>query len=696
MATLTMCIEEALINKLGEFDMKASYNNMSNSLPSDYIPYASANDPDGTARGPFRMYTFKWGQSTSYFDNATLEFAFSKLTEGYATKEEFFQHFKAWRNVKGLGWMTPQQDSNWYPTGGEFNLYRGTLSNMWEQPYSEVINTSAGSNASMGMWYFILDDDSAPEMVTITENLTGCYPLSSNPENLYMGDEFTLQYATSAGYENLVITSNIGTVSYSSDGRTATVTGTVTGDIVITGTATLIPVYYTLTNDLISATPDPNNTPSPMLDGTKYTLIYYADTNYAITYCTCTDSSAEIVYDDEDYKTKATITGTAHEDFTVIITATYRPRTFNITITGTFENCTCNYSDGETLDEEKPITITATTGYEFQEEYTLALSRPNGLTDTGTFEKNIQKNVLTYDLTHNTWNIDLNDTYKAIKPVETVGGFTNLYLVNDDILEALSRVRFEEVNIENGEVIDTQGEPTIIDYGQFITSLYIMPFALPDTLKGPMSNIILGVKDSNVQANLLTTYKYEFDLGSILVPQLYNNAYDFINTTCTIRLPYFNPVSLATEYVVGQTLGIKYFFDFYSGNATVNITSTFTNNVVYSETRSIVLQIPFIQKQNNSLVNTLSNLYKNVTDTAKVEVVRNIPYYPSDNTFGHETKKCVTIGMERGYIEVDQVELIGKATNDEKDKIKDILNQGVFINIIDPPDDKLRYYLIYN
>lgn len=192
MATLTMCIEEALINKLGEFDMKASYNNMSNSLPSDYIPYASANDPDGTARGPFRMYTFKWGQSTSTFDNATLEFAFSKLKEGYSTKEEFFQHFKAWYNVKKIEWMTPQQDSNWYPADGEFNLYSGTLPNMWEQPYSEVINTKASSNGSMGMWYFVLNDDSAPEMVTITENLTGCYALSTNPKNLYMGDEFTL------------------------------------------------------------------------------------------------------------------------------------------------------------------------------------------------------------------------------------------------------------------------------------------------------------------------------------------------------------------------------------------------------------------------------------------------------------------------------------------------------------------------
>ena len=44
--------------------------------------------------------------------------------------------------------------------------------------------------------------------------------------------------------------------------------------------------------------------------------------------------------------------------------------TYKVSITGTLKNCTCNYSDGEVITNDKPnIILTANNGYEFDGEF---------------------------------------------------------------------------------------------------------------------------------------------------------------------------------------------------------------------------------------------------------------------------------------------------------------------------------------
>lgn len=112
----------------------------------------------------------------------------------------------------------------------------------------------------------------------------------------------------------------------------------------------------------------------------------------------------------------------------------------------------------------------------------------------------------------------------------------------------------------------------------------------------------------------------------------------------------------------------------------MNVTSDFTGSIIYSSTQNIVTQIPFVQKQNNSIVNQLSNVYKYLTATPVIEVVRNIPYDDATSEFGKGSVWSGTLGEIDGYCEVNKIQLNTSATNEEKDNIINLLKEGVFID----------------
>lgn len=338
-------------------------------------------------------------------------------------------------------------------------------------------------------------------------------------------------------------------------------------------------------------------------------------------------------------------------------------------ITGTFENCSCNYSDGEDYDNTKELKITANEGYIFEGLYEVKvgpLRHQMAKNDTNTILTIAPSTVVTPGD-----DITLFDDYIASKPVEKIGTFVHLYNPSEDILTELSKVRF---------VQDTETAQSV-DYGQFITSLYIFPLPLPSEIIGDSAPIILGNYDSNVNCPTLSTYHFDIDLGEITVPAKYNNVYDFLDTICTLYIPFFPPMVLDADFVIGQTLKIVLSVDLYSGNVTYNVYSSYNGDKSFeSSNTSIAVQIPFIQKSVNSLVNQLSTVYKWVTDTARIEVTRNKPYFAKGSVFGKPVVEYAEIGSISGYAEFSNVDLTCSATNDEKEEIISILESGVFVN----------------
>jgi len=332
-------------------------------------------------------------------------------------------------------------------------------------------------------------------------------------------------------------------------------------------------------------------------------------------------------------------------------------------ITGNIVNATCNYSDGDVVELGKNIIIRANAGYTFKGRYYFRM---------GWCSYEIDYNAGTYlEIEIDEWVVNedfyLEKEYIATKEVEQICSFVNLYKTNQKELTELSRAIFLE------------SKDQIADCGQFINSLYILPFDIPSDILGDTSTILLGNFDSNVESTLISTYSFDIDGGQIEVPLKYNNIYDFINTECILHLPFLNKVYLNTEYVIGQTITIDFTIELYSGTLTANIKSSFNNEIVASVKGLVCMNIPFIQKSNGNVINSISNIYKNKINRCFIEVNRNIPYTKNNNIFGGPVVEYGRIGDYTGYLECDKIALETNATKQEQEEIKNLLRNGVFV-----------------
>ena len=103
---------------------------------------------------------------------------------------------------------------------------------------------SDGSQPSSGAVSVILDIDSGypatskVKVNTTLDNITFENAVNEVDEN----SDFTFNFSANQGYQIDTLTTNLGTVNIASDKLTATITGKATGDIIIEGSANLIPI----------------------------------------------------------------------------------------------------------------------------------------------------------------------------------------------------------------------------------------------------------------------------------------------------------------------------------------------------------------------------------------------------------------------------------------------------------------------
>ena len=387
--------------------------------------------------------------------------------------------------------------------------------------------------------------------------------------------------------------------------------------------------------------------------GDTFTIHYTANDGCLIERLTSNIGTVTIA----DNKKSAVLEGSATQDIVVEGVATLEYG--KIHITGAFEHCTCNYSDGETISPDKPrLEIVADNGFIFMNEY-----HYKQLSVTKYLNKSDDNKMLYIDLT--TIGLTLNDVYSAVTAPKTIGSFVHLYKTNDDELSALAKVRFKNV------------ADNTVDYGQYINAVYRIPVDLSG-ISGDTSNIMLGQYDSEVASTLLNQYLIDIDGGSITIPEKFNNAYDYLTTECVLHLPFLDEVWLSPQYVINQTINIRYKLDLYSGTLTASIYSSYLNSIVANSSGIIVTHIPFMQNQTDSVVNSLSKVYTNLIPCAFMEVTRNIPY-DSVNIYGKECVDFDMIGNKTGYLKCDNVSLVTSATKNEKDEIMSLLKGGVLL-----------------
>ena len=216
-----------------------------------------------------------------------------------------------------------------------------------------------------------------------------------------------------------------------------------------------------------------------------------------------------------------------------------------------------------------------------------------------------------------------------------------------------------------------------IDLREFMLNLFSLPLAVPSDLLGEKQPIVLGDYTKETTATTVKGDVLTYNLGSITVPQKYNNAYDFYTAETTLILPYTVNVPLPAEYVIGATISIEYVVEVYKGTVNINVTSSKTDKPIYNGTTSIGRQIPFVaywKVLGDESIYT--SVYNNQTK-ACIEVKRKPPLQLEN---GVDTSEYGTIGDFTGYVEVAEVNLVGSTMGGyEQEQLVSILNKGVIL-----------------
>lgn len=365
-----------------------------------------------------------------------------------------------------------------------------------------------------------------------------------------------------------------------------------------------------------------------------------------------------------------------------------------------FGNCSSDY-EGNTIDDTTEIiTITADIGNKFKQTGTQDMSQ-GGIYITG-YVLVVSRAVVikAYELGDGV--IDENGWVAEIP----IGSLISEYgsKIRDEI-KIIVETTFDENNTGGGDepptdpvgltdlvtvfklgYSDLNNLTTItwIEEGfslaDFIYKIYELPISIPSDVLSDSITIKIGSFNTLVDAPFITDSKIVIDLGVISVPSVYGNAYDYINTTCLLYIPYLDaPLEIDPDYVIDQDIQISYTIDLYNGGSFANISTSVTDKIIQRVEIPLTREIPFPEEQQQLKINTIGNYRFNDLTRCFIEVIRNTPY---DNigVYGNTMSEYGTIGDYDNYIEVDKIKLETTATNNERQEIEQLLKQGIYIN----------------
>ena len=329
-------------------------------------------------------------------------------------------------------------------------------------------------------------------------------------------------------------------------------------------------------------------------------------------------------------------------------------------------------SIGSTAVNGDVIRIKANSGYELADRPSMWSYDPNyGYSNTVYFTL-LSDNInaeLTVNLSKANYltNLDVITTQ-----IDIVAGANNLYKITKADLKQINIDRF----VTNGG-----NPPSVIDYGTNILGVINLPFNINPNLIQEPELIKLGTHETTVTAPKIVTDKLYLDLGNITVP-MPENSLGFTNVAVLIHLPYANSLTLDINAVMGQVINVEYVIDLYNGNSYVNIKSNKSDSIIASSSVDLGINIPYSSMlgDNNTVYNSNMSLGgDNHVKTPYIEIIQNIPIL-GNGFFTAPITAESTLNSEKGFIQVENINLNVKATSNEKDMILTALRSGVIIN----------------
>ena len=344
---------------------------------------------------------------------------------------------------------------------------------------------------------------------------------------------------------------------------------------------------------------------------------------------------------------------------------------------------------GYKIPNGEQFILKANAGYEVDE---LAYFSSWNTGDTKTFEKSADglsmsitafENDSTYTFYMGSAKIKSSptDPTEPTDPIKPNAPLNNVYLIDEKTAKKIvSEADYRLVN-SSGSDGENSGNYTFVDARKGIIGLIQIPFLIDDRLKSDLTTIYYGTYATDKQGILLIDDKIKISLGKINVPRETNNFTDFNDVECYLYLPYLEPISLDKDYCIGETLETFYIISLYDGSIVVNITSTKTGNIIYSKNEKLDVAIPFngdvIENKDNSGTNIKLNRYNNIA-TPYLEISKNKALL-IDSQFNAIVIDEKKLADEKGFIEVENIELSFNGTLDEKDRIFNLLRNGVII-----------------
>ena len=340
------------------------------------------------------------------------------------------------------------------------------------------------------------------------------------------------------------------------------------------------------------------------------------------------------------------------------------------------------------------VTLTAKDGHEFQDGIQVSwLSNlgnppnrrtyhPTAETDASYFNKD--KTVFTFNLNeHANYDTAFVEIIATAKKKylgdDTIEGrttaFANIYYADDSVLSNIVGDRW----LETGS--------GYIDFGEYIYAVYKYPIKIDKTefVSDEKIPIKLGRHAGATKSKYFLRSRIKFDLGTIAVPEEYHNVYDYRDVTCLLHLPYANPIEIDYTYVIGSRIQLLYLLDLYNGTTTLEVYSDkIEGGLVLRQDIEVSYEIPFMKLAYNDVKGKIGRYISNRVQTPYIEVIRPIPY-DSESEQGKEGKEVGKLSKFTGYVEVRDVKLEGAITEQEREKIINLLTNGVYINKPAPP-----------
>lgn len=253
-----------------------------------------------------------------------------------------------------------------------------------------------------------------------------------------------------------------------------------------------------------------------------------------------------------------------------------------------------------------------------------------------------------------------------IGEVNTATPFNRLHLMDKKALEDFSKVRLIETDENGGE---------IRNYSSYIVNMLQLGFKLPDEYIAGESNVKLDTLNTGILTPIYNDDDIVIDLGSVVVPAA-SSSVDYFNSKFEMFLPFIeSPIDLSPDLVIGKTINVEYVLDLYSGDLTINLYNG-TTTPFSSTTSTIGRNVPVKISADTtySMVGT-----SGVLNGVMTAYIRHTRPELAEGQFYNLVTKQGPIGAYKGYLEVDSIELGGRALSDEKQQIISILKSGVIV-----------------